>query len=194
MARPAQTPFSQHVAAPVRKRTVLSKLAWHKHVVILVRISQLVYTRQFAHGVKVTLNVSHGTGPRTHPASWVRCCIAWGDGTNSSCAPGDCAGMAPQSASKPKADDRKAALLAPVGRGSGGVAAPPASRAKTDDDAAPAVRLGVSALAPLVSHTQMQHYGVGYPDASLVAVKDKARPAPQFLPLRASSWAVCALF
>ena len=30
-------PLSQHVATPVRTRTLLSQLRWHKHVVILVR-------------------------------------------------------------------------------------------------------------------------------------------------------------
>ena len=76
---------------------------------------ELVYTRQFAHGVKVMLNVSHGTGPRTHPQSWVRCCITWGDGTNSSCAPGDCMGVAPHRALKLKADDDAKATAAAAG-------------------------------------------------------------------------------
>ena len=89
--------------------------------------------------------------------------------------------MVPQSGSRLKTVDSKAALP-PIGHDSGGIAAPPPSssprgRAKTDDDAAPAVTLRVSEVAPLISHAQMQQYKVGYPDASLVAVKDKARPA-----------------
>ena len=144
------------------------------------------------------LNVSHGTGPRTHPASWVRCCIAWADGTNSSCSSGDCAGMVPQSGSRLKTVDSKAALP-PIGHDSGGIAAPPPSssprgRAKTDDDAAPAVTLRVSEVAPLISHAQMQQYKVGYPDASLVAVKDKARPTAHSSSLCASRRGRCALF
>ena len=35
------------------------------------------------------------------------------------------------------------------------------------------VTLQVSDVATLISHSQMQQYRVGYPDASLVAVKDK---------------------
>jgi hypothetical protein len=36
------------------------------------------------------------------------------------------------------------------------------------------IKLQVSVAMPLISHTQMQHYKVGYPDASLVVVKDTA--------------------
>ena len=49
------------------------------------------------------------------------------------------------------------------------------ARVKTDDSDAPSVRLvHVSEIAPLIPHAQMLQYKVGYPDASLVAVKDEA--------------------
>ena len=45
---------------------------------------------------------------------------------------------------------------------------------ESDDFGGPsAVTLQVSQVATLISHAQMQQYRVGYPDASLVAVKDK---------------------
>ena len=49
------------------------------------------------------------------------------------------------------------------------------TRIKTDDSDAPSVRLvHVSEIAPLIPHAQMLQYKMGYPDASLVAVKDEA--------------------
>lgn len=65
-----------------------------------------------------------------------------------------------------------AALKKPISQWT---AADPA-RVKTDDSGyAPSVRLvHVSEIAPLIPHAQMLQYKVGYPDASLVAVKDEA--------------------
>lgn len=47
--------------------------------------AMIVSERRFTHGVRVMLNSSHNL-----KEGWARCCIRWGDGSNSSCAPGDC--------------------------------------------------------------------------------------------------------
>eukprot|EP01051_Picozoa_sp_SAG22_P009945 SAG22_NODE_864_length_6788_cov_2.700553_5_plen_107_part_00 len=52
--------------------------------------SNVIYRRKFAKGTSVLLNVTHNGGRNSPPS---RCCILWGDGTNNTCNPGDCAGV-----------------------------------------------------------------------------------------------------
>ena len=58
--------------------------------------SNVTYQRKFAKGTSVMLSAIHNGGRNAPPA---RCCILWGDGTNSTCSVGDCTGVGALSAS-----------------------------------------------------------------------------------------------